>query len=755
MAEPTERIAILLELQQQEFEKRAKSAGAAIDRLERKFNPLAAAEAKLEAQQKRYNAALEAGTITAQRHATGMDLVQREYDQTVSKVNGARASVVAMNSSVAAQTGFMTRNRSVFQQAGYQIGDFAVQVQGGQSALVAFSQQGSQLLGIMGPWGAVMGAVLAVGSSLAGVLWTLGDATEETKEKAKTFADRVGEAQSALSAMASSAGAASVGGLEALRKKYGDLTDEVKDMAAALFEIDKREALGKVSGVITDVADQIARDVEAAAGKVSGSLARAGTAAGQAEAQAYRDEIARIQKSIDEYANSGLIIDVRSKVAMQMDAMQGLREQLALLEGDFSSIGSLAQEVGLDEGFLQQISEAQFRLEEARDAGDFSAMATQLGLIRDLLKQSGDAVSQDVVDGVTRAEGISREMAARLEEGEEAANGIANADMTGNIGSAAGEAQELANWLGVALSRAIELSATTPTMADEDQVMSQSVIPDAGQRETNRKAVENFLKLTAPKKVSGGGGSSKPKQEQEPLFSIAEAELEKLQRTIEMLGKSKAEIAELTVKQRMLDEAKKRGMTITDELLARIDAEAASVGELANEYDQARDQIAALEEIQGSFKDSVIDAAMGGADAMDQFVKSIKRAALEYLLFGEGIFAGGSKGSGGGLLGSLFGGVGKLLSFDGGGYTGGGSRSGGVDGRGGFPAILHPNETVVDHTKSTSQGRQTVEIVLRAPEGFTVEQISQVQGISVSVAETRINANNRTQADQRYLRGGQ
>ena len=38
-------------------------------------------------------------------------------------------------------------------------------------------------------------------------------------------------------------------------------------------------------------------------------------------------------------------------------------------------------------------------------------------------------------------------------------------------------------------------------------------------------------------------------------------------------------------------------------------------------------------------------------------------------------------------------------SFEGGGYTGGGMRSGGVDGRGGFAAILHPNETVIDHTK--------------------------------------------------------
>jgi len=41
-------------------------------------------------------------------------------------------------------------------------------------------------------------------------------------------------------------------------------------------------------------------------------------------------------------------------------------------------------------------------------------------------------------------------------------------------------------------------------------------------------------------------------------------------------------------------------------------------------------------------------------------------------------------------------------SFDGGGYTGNGARSGGVDGKGGFNAILHPNEQVVDFTKMGS-----------------------------------------------------
>ena len=58
--------------------------------------------------------------------------------------------------------------------------------------------------------------------------------------------------------------------------------------------------------------------------------------------------------------------------------------------------------------------------------------------------------------------------------------------------------------------------------------------------------------------------------------------------------------------------------------------------------------------------------------------------------------------------GSPSGSSGQVLpGLEGGGFTGFGSRSGGVDGRGGFPAILHPNETVIDHTKSQGAGGGT------------------------------------------------
>jgi len=52
----------------------------------------------------------------------------------------------------------------------------------------------------------------------------------------------------------------------------------------------------------------------------------------------------------------------------------------------------------------------------------------------------------------------------------------------------------------------------------------------------------------------------------------------------------------------------------------------------------------------------------------------------------------------------------KAQSFEGGGFTGYGARSGGVDGKGGMPAIVHPNETIIDHTRNQDMPSQGANI---------------------------------------------
>lgn len=65
-----------------------------------------------------------------------------------------------------------------------------------------------------------------------------------------------------------------------------------------------------------------------------------------------------------------------------------------------------------------------------------------------------------------------------------------------------------------------------------------------------------------------------------------------------------------------------------------------------------------------------------------------------------------------GGAGGWFSGLAGTKSFDGGGYTGTGPRAGGMDGKGGFLAMVHPNETVVDHTKGQSAGSGPVYITI-------------------------------------------
>ncbi|MBW4984139.1 hypothetical protein KZZ07_16470 [Mameliella sp. CS4] len=88
-------------------------------------------------------------------------------------------------------------------------------------------------------------------------------------------------------------------------------------------------------------------------------------------------------------------------------------------------------------------------------------------------------------------------------------------------------------------------------------------------------------------------------------------------------------------------------------------------------------------------RDAVINTIMGQKNAFDQLKQAIARAAIEYALYRT---IAGQPVTGGimGLVKSVVGGL--LPSFDTRGYTGNGPRSGGVDGKGGMMAVVHPRE---------------------------------------------------------------
>ena len=74
------------------------------------------------------------------------------------------------------------------------------------------------------------------------------------------------------------------------------------------------------------------------------------------------------------------------------------------------------------------------------------------------------------------------------------------------------------------------------------------------------------------------------------------------------------------------------------------------------------------------------------------------------------------------------------ISFAGGGYTGSGPRSGGLDGMGGYMAMVHPDETVIDHRSSAGQGAAAP--VINVVQNFTVGDVASVSLVRQAVANS-------------------
>ena len=82
----------------------------------------------------------------------------------------------------------------------------------------------------------------------------------------------------------------------------------------------------------------------------------------------------------------------------------------------------------------------------------------------------------------------------------------------------------------------------------------------------------------------------------------------------------------------------------------------------------------------------------------------------------------------------------QAVSFEGGGYTGMGIRAGGLDGRGGMPAIVHPNETVIDHSKGQGMGGVSVNFTIQANDTTGFDRLlQQRKGLIVSMINQAVN----------------
>jgi hypothetical protein len=139
--------------------------------------------------------------------------------------------------------------KGALQQLGFQIGDYAVQVANGTSKMQAFGQQGSQVLGIFGPIGAVLGAGVAIFSAFAVAAERAGKASSTFSDAQGVLNDIMSNAQSAVSILEMD--------VDELAKKYGDMAFEVRQSALRLMELSRIQAASALAQDIRELDDVV------------------------------------------------------------------------------------------------------------------------------------------------------------------------------------------------------------------------------------------------------------------------------------------------------------------------------------------------------------------------------------------------------------------------------------------------------------------------------------------------------------------
>ncbi|HDH1543439.1 TPA: tail protein (tape measure) [Klebsiella quasipneumoniae subsp. quasipneumoniae] len=278
------------------------------------------------------------------------------------------------------------------QQAGYQIQDFIVQVQGGQSALVAFSQQGSQLAGAFGPGGAIVGALIALGTVVAGTLISSLNGGKSAMDALKDAAERMNDVISV-----------STQGIAALSDKYANLA-RVNVTAATLLRnqalIEYNQAISKIPKAIGEAADSVLS---------FGDKAISALAGGYASVEGFNDRLNSLNITTSDYSSAmkqaygagmnfratadsigNTVGAVASKLGISEEAAFGLTKQLADLSDNPSPQALQTLVLRINEIINSSKNAKPELIELYNKLADLSTGASNAAVNFEILKKSTD-----------------------------------------------------------------------------------------------------------------------------------------------------------------------------------------------------------------------------------------------------------------------------------------------------------------------------------------------------------------------------
>ncbi|OOY16716.1 hypothetical protein [Thioclava sp. DLFJ4-1] len=682
----------------------------------------------------------------------------------------------------AAATGsFLKMSKSAqagIQNVSYQMQDLIVQISSGQGASRALSQQLPQLLSGFGVFGAILGTVAGATIPLAASFFNTGEEGKALKKKVDDLTKSIDEYRGAVKDASLPT--------DELAKKYGTATAAAREFLDALVKIDRAKTITGAQDIGKEIAKGFG-DFGGLNGSQVSDLAAKGVAGIKRELQdvarqftvvtdaAKRLDLSNLQASLQGQANDAEAIakaieKIQDKLGLSKEAATQFASALADLAqaktvGDLvSAFSEIKQQIEAAYPDINNMPTAVADLyHQAANAGE--AMANLTGAS----ESAGTAISNAANEAARLAQNLGAAMAAlaQVEQGIVTANRRASNQLkvklatVGNPeGRAAGLAREKYNEASGAAAYAAIANGSTSTLTE----LSRRT---AAQAEAAKEIAAAQEQLSAAEKAfqksQSSSGKDKTAKDRQKFFDTADQQMESMKRQIELLGKTKAEAAALEAKWKLLDEAKKRGIDLDSQVAGsgetvreQIDRQAQSIGDLTAKYEQARERAQFFEQAQQTLKDGLVDAIVEGKNlsgVLEDLAKMLAKAALQAALFGDGPLGGSGSGLLGGIVSGIFGGgstptmpkggytLANVNSFDGGGFTGLGIRSGGIDGKGGFPAILHPNETILDHTKGQSGGVSvSMSIDARGAKGGEAENLQRVAGQIVDQAVAKVKA---------------
>jgi hypothetical protein len=189
---------------------------------------------KLQAEYGQYRKSLADGMIDQNKYAIGVAQTDAKIAHLTKTLHSGDAAINKHAEHLVQAKNKMSKFGMVSQQVGYQVGDFFVQVQSGQSALVAFGQQGTQLAGLLpGLAGAIVGISLAVGTML---VKSYMEAQGETKKLSEAVKDLGSSIEDYLKLSADNVDMA-----KKIKDTYGEVTQQFVELEERIQALSFRQ----------------------------------------------------------------------------------------------------------------------------------------------------------------------------------------------------------------------------------------------------------------------------------------------------------------------------------------------------------------------------------------------------------------------------------------------------------------------------------------------------------------------------------